>query len=274
MTDSLVTYVSAPRCGRCSRLHLATLPCWGSTYRQRLVAATLSTKGNLCWLCGEHGADTVDHRVPRSYGGDDSPENLMPAHLSCNSERGNAPPPGLAAQVVVITGEPTRARAWLDSRAQPGDLVVDLDALVAAVVADPEHAPPERLALAHVLARRARAAALAAAYRMFAGPTVYVTDPAPNSEARRVYLAHAATFHDAGGDASGSWLPPGHAPPLVGREPPGIEGSLAPPDLVPSGASRPWLSDARTPPPGATTPGTPGQALTAAPSPLRKDDPA
>lgn len=42
-----------------------------------------------CSLCGEGGANTVDHIIPRSRGGDHSLANLRPAHLKCNSSRGN-----------------------------------------------------------------------------------------------------------------------------------------------------------------------------------------
>lgn len=43
-----------------------------------------------CWLCGQPGADTVDHIIPLKH----APElgevvgNLAPAHRSCNSKRG------------------------------------------------------------------------------------------------------------------------------------------------------------------------------------------
>jgi len=33
-----------------------------------------------CWLCGRDGADTIDHLVMISQGGDNSLENLRPAH--------------------------------------------------------------------------------------------------------------------------------------------------------------------------------------------------
>lgn len=244
MTEA-VTYAQAPRCGRCTRLHLTTLPCWASTYAARLVAATLATKGRTCWLCGEPGADSADHRIPRSYGGDDSPENLWPAHGRCNSERGNAPPPGLAARLTVVTGEPVKARAWVDDRAQPGDLVVDHDALVRTLVARFDDAPPELVGAAHTLARRARAGALAAAYRLMAGPTVYVVEPEPSPERRRAFLAHGATFHDVGG-SGGHRAASGATRPFDRLEPPLVEGSSRPSDLVPDGASRQWLSDGRT----------------------------
>lgn len=57
--------------------------------RQRTVALVLATYGTGCHLCGQAGADSADHVVPRSKGG---PlwdlDNLRPAHLSCNKARG------------------------------------------------------------------------------------------------------------------------------------------------------------------------------------------
>lgn len=41
-----------------------------------------------CWICGQLGADTVDHVVPLSRGGTNSLDNLRPAHRKCNSARG------------------------------------------------------------------------------------------------------------------------------------------------------------------------------------------
>ncbi|PZG47479.1 hypothetical protein C1I98_13325 [Spongiactinospora gelatinilytica] len=52
----------------------------------------------MCWICGHDGADTADHVIPLSLGGDPlAPENLRPAHgvrgcrtcgRKCNSSRG------------------------------------------------------------------------------------------------------------------------------------------------------------------------------------------
>ena len=53
--------------------------------RQRILEMS-----DICWLCGQPGADTVDHIVPLSIDptlGED-PTNLLPAHRSCNSRRG------------------------------------------------------------------------------------------------------------------------------------------------------------------------------------------
>lgn len=56
----------------------------------RRVRAEVLAQSDVCWLCGYPGADTVDHVVPLSLGGDPlSLDNLRPAHKRCNSRRGN-----------------------------------------------------------------------------------------------------------------------------------------------------------------------------------------
>ena len=45
-------------------------------------------KATICALCGKAGANTADHIVPLMFGGDNSIDNLQPAHQSCNSRKG------------------------------------------------------------------------------------------------------------------------------------------------------------------------------------------
>ena len=52
--------------------------------RRRVIARD----GYLCHLCGLPGADSVDHLIPRSRGGDDTAANLKAAHNACNNRRG------------------------------------------------------------------------------------------------------------------------------------------------------------------------------------------
>lgn len=40
--------------------------------------------GPACHLCGEKGADTVDHLVPLAIGGFNVSSNWAPAHAHCN----------------------------------------------------------------------------------------------------------------------------------------------------------------------------------------------
>lgn len=47
-------------------------------------------RDGVCHLCGQPGADTLDHLVPLSKGGTNDPSNLRPAHRACNSRKGNS----------------------------------------------------------------------------------------------------------------------------------------------------------------------------------------
>lgn len=64
---------------------------WGGRKAQQLTTLTLVVKGTVCHLCGQLGADSADHVIPRSIGGPDVLENLEPAHGSCNSSRQDMP---------------------------------------------------------------------------------------------------------------------------------------------------------------------------------------
>lgn len=65
-------------------------------------AAVLAEHGWVCWLCGtdipQDAGDatwlrlTMDHVIPVVWGGGDDPENLRPAHQSCNSRRNDDEP--------------------------------------------------------------------------------------------------------------------------------------------------------------------------------------
>jgi hypothetical protein len=46
----------------------------------------------ICYICGQVGADAIDHIVAVSWGGSDDISNLAPAHTSCNSAKGDARP--------------------------------------------------------------------------------------------------------------------------------------------------------------------------------------
>lgn len=81
----------APRCGRCRKRHLVTLPCWTGRRVARVLAAVVETYGDTCVHCHLPGSRSVEHIVPRSRGGDDSLANTRPAHLVCNQERGVRP---------------------------------------------------------------------------------------------------------------------------------------------------------------------------------------
>jgi hypothetical protein len=46
----------------------------------------------ICHICGQVGADAIDHIVAVSWGGSDDISNLAPAHTSCNTAKGDARP--------------------------------------------------------------------------------------------------------------------------------------------------------------------------------------
>lgn len=64
---------------------------WGGRAATENVALVLATYGTVCHLCGQPGATTADHLIPRSLGGDNSLANQRPAHHACNSSRGAMP---------------------------------------------------------------------------------------------------------------------------------------------------------------------------------------
>jgi 5-methylcytosine-specific restriction endonuclease McrA len=55
------------------------------------VRAEVLRASDVCWICGKGGATSVDHVVPVSLDPSRAldPTNLRPAHLGCNSARGN-----------------------------------------------------------------------------------------------------------------------------------------------------------------------------------------
>lgn len=59
-------------------------------HRWRKVRLEILAVSTVCWICKQEGATSVDHVVPVSLGGRPlDPANLRPAHISCNSRRGN-----------------------------------------------------------------------------------------------------------------------------------------------------------------------------------------
>ena len=50
---------------------------------KRILAAS-----DICHICGEPGADAIDHVIPLARGGTDEPWNLKPAHHDKPNSRG------------------------------------------------------------------------------------------------------------------------------------------------------------------------------------------
>lgn len=90
-------------------------------HRQKVMA---KHKG-ICHLCEGPYADTIDHVVPVALGGSDHPDNLRPAHTSCNSSKGARSYPKWAeenANMWIPTHEPVslkerRAKAKAERKA-------------------------------------------------------------------------------------------------------------------------------------------------------------
>ena len=64
---------------------------WTGDYARKWTRLTLAHYGTICHLCGQDGATTADHRIPRSQGGSDTLGNLRPAHKHCNIVRRTQP---------------------------------------------------------------------------------------------------------------------------------------------------------------------------------------
>jgi 5-methylcytosine-specific restriction endonuclease McrA len=94
----------APRCTSCGKRHSPAVPCWRGRYVHRVMLAVLAEHGDRCVHCGRPGSTSVEHVIPRSYGGLDTLDNCRPAHLLHNLERGTKPMPGFAL--------PTSSRVW------------------------------------------------------------------------------------------------------------------------------------------------------------------
>jgi 5-methylcytosine-specific restriction endonuclease McrA len=63
-----------------------------SAHKRRLRRQVIARDGLVCWLCQDPIASesdvTLDHVDPQANGGHHKLENLRPAHLFCNQQRG------------------------------------------------------------------------------------------------------------------------------------------------------------------------------------------
>jgi len=68
-----------------------------ATKSWRRLRTRVLEASDICWLCGQPGADTLDHIVPLIVAPElaESPDNVAPAHRSCNSARGARLPTGV-----------------------------------------------------------------------------------------------------------------------------------------------------------------------------------
>ena len=71
----------------------------------------LRRDGNRCGYCGG-AANTIDHVMPRSRGGEDSWENLVACCLKCNNIKSNRTPAEMNWRLL-IKPRPPRTSAWI-----------------------------------------------------------------------------------------------------------------------------------------------------------------
>jgi len=64
-------------------------PSLGDKARSNRRKALIALGGENCWRCGEVDNLTLDHIVPRSWGGNSSIHNLQLLCFECNEEKGS-----------------------------------------------------------------------------------------------------------------------------------------------------------------------------------------
>lgn len=153
--------------------------------RKRITDQVFEVKGTTCTLrlsrCTVK-ATTVDHIVPNKQTRCHDIDNLEPACLACNQQRGDRSTGGdgrFGATVVVVCGPPGAGKStWVYSQASPSDVIVDHDALCVALMgpgADGHQAPTHVRAVAAAM----RGEAIHAASRLPLAVTVWVIHSLP-----------------------------------------------------------------------------------------------
>lgn len=158
-----------------------------------MTAQVLAAYGRTCWLrlpgCTVV-ATTKDHIIPHAQGGQDVLENYRPACRPCNSKRQNKNIGGMGARIIVVTGPPAAGKStYVREHAGPADIVIDLDVLARALMANPPESthvyPPH---IRHV-AIGARSAAINRATRLAERATVWIIHAIPKPEDLAEYRA-------------------------------------------------------------------------------------
>jgi len=94
----------------------------------------------------------------------------------------------------VITGPPCVGKStWVRDRAQPGDIVIDLDRIALAITAEttPHHEYPSHIRKAAVMLRKQ---AVAQALVHARSGSSYIIHAKPNTKARAIYKKNQAQF--------------------------------------------------------------------------------
>ena len=94
----------------------------------------------------------------------------------------------------VITGPPCVGKStWVRDRAQPGDMVIDLDRIALAITAEttPHHEYPPQIRKAAVMLRKQ---AVAQALVHARSGSSYIIHAKPNTKARAIYKKNQAQF--------------------------------------------------------------------------------
>lgn len=120
---------------------------------QEALAYTLQRDHGICWICGHPGADSRDHIIPVDIDPTraNDPTNWAAAHgsarpdLNCPGQyaRGNYAgprrPTTTPGTVTVVIGPPTAGKSThVQQHRNPGDIIVDHDALAQAL-GSPDH---------------------------------------------------------------------------------------------------------------------------------------
>jgi len=66
-----------------------------TSWKFKMLRRQVLAESDVCWLCARPGADTVDHVLPLSLYPELAEDitNLRPAHMTCNSSRGQGTRP-------------------------------------------------------------------------------------------------------------------------------------------------------------------------------------
>ena len=69
---------------------------WSSQPRPAMPAGWTRTRNrvlrqsDVCYICGQPGADEVDHVIPRHRGGGEAASNLHPVHRACHARKSSS----------------------------------------------------------------------------------------------------------------------------------------------------------------------------------------